>query len=159
MPKSDWGFGEAAADSTLSFEIDGKIYTRLQNYGGSIEGNTVKSEWSPCRWIKVKSEIIPTERGHIRRHTVESEIECIAYDAGYAVSNRYMENCRISSDDKSVTVENNYSVCKVISESGECRAYYATANTNLISPKTVIPAAVYKIPVGKTCFETEITEI
>ena len=159
VSKTDWGFSEAAADSALSFEIDGKIFTRLKNFQGSLDENSVKSEWSPCRWIKVKSEIIPTERGHIRRHTVESEIDCIAYDAGYAVSNLEGEDCKIDTGDGFVTVRNNFSVCTVKSNAGVCRAVFVCANTNLLSPKTVIPTAQYKIPVGTTTFETEIFEI
>lgn len=159
VSKYDWSFSEAAPDSTLAFEIDDRIYTRLINYSGSIDENSIKTEWSPCRWIRVKSEIIPTERGHIRRHTVESEIECIAYDSGYAVSNLSREGCKGEIGEGEVTVSNTHSFCTVRSKTGECKFYHTSPNTNLISPKTVIPTAVYNIKKGKTVIETEIIEI
>lgn len=159
VSKHDWSFVEAAPDSTLAFEIDDRIYTKTKCYSSSIDENSVKNEWSPCRWIRVKSEIIPTEKGHIRRHTVESEIECIAYDSGYAVSNLANEDLKTETADGELTVSNNFSLCTVKTKTGECKFFHTSPNTNLLSPKTVIPTAVYKISKGITEIETEIIEI
>lgn len=42
------------------------------------------SKWSPYRGITVETVLIPTDKGHIRRHTVSCDFDCIAYDAAFA---------------------------------------------------------------------------
>ncbi len=156
VPKSDWGFSEAAADSTLSFEIGGRIYTRVKNYGHEIKNESLVIFWSPVDGIDVKTEIIPTENGHIRNHIVKAGFDCIAYDSGFAVSALDGDNMLICESEGSIAAKNNFSSCSVCSDEGERRVFYAAPNTNLLSPKTVIPVAVYKIKKGVNKFTTKI---
>lgn len=80
-----YSFGEAALDSVLSFEINGHIFIRRTVESGYVLDGTVVSDWSPFMGIQVHSEIIPTYTGHMRKHIIKSDCECIAYDSGFAV--------------------------------------------------------------------------
>lgn len=132
-------FAEAAPDSVLAFEIDGHIFMRRTIDKGYVEDGKVVSDWSPFAGIQVHTEIVPTANGHIRKHTIESEYGCIAYDSGFAV--------RIGSGS-----------CKVYSIDGEGEAILQRVdpNTNLMNQKTDIPTVKYKIKKGKNVIETEV---
>ncbi len=79
---------QAAPDSTLAFEIDDYIFVR--RYSDSFELKEGRSicVWRPFLGIVVTTEVIPCEGGHMRKHTIDSEIPCRAYDCGYAVPER-----------------------------------------------------------------------
>lgn len=132
-------FWEAAPDSVLSFEIDGHIFVRRTIDSGYIEDNKVITHWSPFTGIQVKSEIIPTDKGHIRKHTVKSDYDCIAYDSGFAV-------------------EQNSSLCTVraVQGTGEALVLGVDPNTNLLRTKTEIPTVKYIIKKGINEIETEV---
>lgn len=131
-------FGEAAPDSVLSFEIDGHIFIRRTIDRGYLQDGKVISDWSPFRGIQVHSEIIPTDAGHTRKHVIESEYDCIAYDSGFAV-------------------EPGNTLCSVKAVSGDGTALLLRAdpNTNLIHPKTDIPTVRYTIKKGRNEIETQ----
>ena len=82
VPRSNKFFNQSGADSTLSFEIDGYIFTRRLSLKISVKENSLFSLWSPFKGIKVETTLIPIEGGHIRRHKVTSDYDCIARDAG-----------------------------------------------------------------------------
>lgn len=86
VPRSNKFFNQSGADSTLSFEIDGYIFTRRLSLKISVKENSLFSLWSPFKGIKVETTLIPIEGGHIRRHKVTSDYDCIARDAGFSVS-------------------------------------------------------------------------
>ena len=70
VPRSNKFFNQSGADSTLSFEIDGYIFTRRLSLKISVKENSLFSLWSPFKGIKVETTLIPIEGGHIRRHKV-----------------------------------------------------------------------------------------
>lgn len=157
VPRSNWHFESATPDGTLAFEIDERVYTRVRNRGFEILEDKIIIDWSPGFGIEVKTELIPTTTGHIRKHHIESVIDCVAYDSGYAVDARGKLNKK--SDQGFATAWNDKSYCSVYSESGLAEVKVVAANTNLISPKTVIPTIVYKIKTGVNELVTEIREI
>ena len=136
---SSCNFHEAAPDSVLSFEVDGHIFIRRTIDGGCVQEGKVISDWSPFKGIQVHSEIIPTDNGHIRKHTIKSDYNCIAYDSGFAVE----------IGDGSCTV-------KSVQGGGEALLLGVDPNTNLIRTKTEIPTVKYKIEQGTTEIETEV---
>ena len=137
--RSSCNFWEAAPDSVLCFELNGHIFVRRTIDSGCISDNKVISDWSPFMGIHVHSEIIPTEKGHIRKHTIKSDYDCIAYDSGFAVEQ----------GDGSCTV-------RAIQGEGEAEVRGVDPNTNLLHPKTVIPTVKYVIKKGVNEIETEV---
>ena len=132
-------FGEAAPDSVLSFEIDGHIFIRRTIDNGYVQDGRVVSNWSPFAGIQVHSEIVPTDKGHIRKHIIKSEYDCIAYDSGFA----------LEIGDISCTV-------RTMQGEGEAMTLRADPNTNLIHTKTDIPTVKSIIKKGTNEIETEV---
>lgn len=138
--RSPLSMQEAAADSVLSFEFMGHIFMRGQADYYAVTEEKVVSDWSPLPGIQVHTEIIPTEDGHRRIHSIESEYECKAYDAGFALPIEKPEGCTVRS----------------LAGDGVFQMLRPDPNTNLICSKTVIPMAVYHIKRGSSVIETEV---
>lgn len=136
VPHSNVGIDKAGTDSMLAFDVDGMILVRrdCEAYGINEDG-TVYSKWSPFRGIRVETSIIPTKNGHIRKHVVESEMECIAYDCGFATP--------------------QMPVGSVIGN-GETVEVDCEPNTNLMNPYTKMNAVRYNIQKGITEIETKV---
>ncbi|MCD7754842.1 MAG: DUF2264 domain-containing protein [Firmicutes bacterium] len=130
-------FSEAAPDSVLAFEMGGYIFVRRTIDGGRVEDGRVLSDWSPFPGIQVHSEIIPCPDGHIRRHTVQSDYDCAAYDSGFAVE-----------------IGNPSCTVQCIRGGGEAMRLRAEPNTNLLHPRTDIPTIKYTIHRGQNHLET-----
>lgn len=156
VPRSNRNLGEAAPDSMLAFEVDGYIYVRRGVAEQRIENDTVTTVWSPLSGITVRTEIIPTAQGHIRRHRIESEISCRAYDCGFAVANDCETGFEQSAEGGSACTRNCHGWCKVSGESGSGIVFRAVPNTNLMEAMTSIPAVCYEIEKGVREVETTI---
>ena len=136
VPRSNVRLGGIGADSMLVFDIDGMMAVRKECKEYSVkEDNTVFSIWSPFRGITVETTLIPTDCGHIRKHIVNSEINCVAYDCGFAVPDETGGN---------------------ILGSGELMEIVCEPNTNLLNPHTTMKAVKYEILKGKTEIETKV---
>lgn len=130
-------FYSSAPDNTLAFDIDEKIYYRGRCTEHSMSEDGVHySKWSPCRGITVETTLTPTKGGHVRRHTVECEFDCTAYDTTFSTP--------LGGGGK------------IFGEGGESIVLGAEPNTNLIFPKTEIKAVKYNFKKGKTTVETTV---
>ena len=138
--RSSQNFGEAAPDSVLSFEIDGLIFHRRQIDGYTIDEDGIYSKWSPFMGIYVETELVLTDTGHIRKHTIDSEYDCVAYDAGFA----YPIN------------ENAEDKVKCTGGAGKEMVLWVDPNTNLMCSKTKIPVVKYNIHKGRNVLETSV---
>ncbi|TAH75165.1 MAG: DUF2264 domain-containing protein [Anaerolineaceae bacterium] len=138
--RSPLNMQEAAPDSVLSFEYIGHIFMRGQADNFTVTEDKVASNWSPLPGIQVYTEIIPTKEGHRRIHIIESEYECKAYDAGFALPIDKAEGCTVRS----------------LVGDGEFKMLKPDPNTNLIYSKTLIPMVVYDIKTGRNELETEV---
>ena len=103
-----------------------------------MKENSLFSLWSPFKGIKVETTLIPIEGGHIRRHKVTSDYDCIARDAGFSVSCVDGAECTSFESNGVVTPE-------VVS---------FHPNTSLVYQKTATPFVSYKIKKGITELET-----
>ncbi|MFA9464577.1 MAG: DUF2264 domain-containing protein [Velocimicrobium sp.] len=157
VAKSNCEIHEAAPDSMLAFYINGYVYVRRICEEYSITETEVTSKWIPYPGIAVESTITPTKDGHIRNHVITSEIECEAYDCGFAVEID-VEGERLTQDDSMAQVENAYCECGVfsMSEKGCGTIIIADPNTNLLHPMTRIPAICYSIQFGRNEIITQI---
>lgn len=137
VPHSAVGIERVAPDNMLSFEIDSYIYVRRKCISYRIDENgVVYSKWSPYRGIEVETYITPLSDGHIRRHIINSSVECTAYDCAFAVPDE--KYCGITANAEIVTIN-------------------CDPNTNLLNPYTVMNAAKYVISKGENIIETKIT--
>ena len=158
VAKSAFEMHEAAPDSMLAFYINGYVYVRRICESFSVSEKNIVSVWVPYPGINVETIIIPTQKGHIRKHIIESSIECEAYDCGFAVEID-VEGEKLTKAAGMAQAENNYSLCRVTSVCGEGEGtiIIADPNTNLLHPMTRIPAVCYCIHEGKNEIITEIS--
>lgn len=157
---------ECAPDNMLAFVINEVVYVRRQCISSKIMADSVISVWSPYPGITVETTITPDEQGHVRTHRIESEIECEAFEYGYAIRRDDTENMNVTMEDTadSSKVENVNSCCcvegKVIDGAAECvggKFLYANPNTNMMYPRTAIPGVQYKINKGKQTLQSIVT--
>lgn len=154
---SRWGFSvsispyalkEAAPDSMLAFEVDGIIRMRTVSESVAVSDKAVVSVWSPCSGIRVSTRIVPSDGGHVREHTIQSDFDCVAYDCGFAVPAESLGEAE--------------GICTVCvgegSIPGELFSFRSEPNTSLIAPKTVIHSIRYGIPRGTSRIVTYVRE-
>ena len=148
---------EAAPDSMLSFVVGGRVFVRDGVEKSEVitldnGQRAVRTHWSPCSGIDVVTEVVPLANGQIRDHVIASTVDCVAYDAGFAVPGDYHWT----------TFEDTDRVCRVeaagVTE-GERVLLHPEANTNIECGKTVIPAVRYVINAGVNKLATRITVI
>ena len=112
----------------------------------------VRTCWSPCPGIDVVTEVIPLADGQLRGHVVTSAVDCVAYDAGFAVPGDYHW----------VTLDDIDDICRVDAvgpAAGERVLLHPEANTNIECGKTVIPAVKYVINAGVNKLATHVAVI
>ncbi len=126
----------ASPDSTLAFEIDERVFYRHACIEHSMnDGGVQYSKWSPYRGIMVETTLIPTDNGHIRRHTVTTEFDVVAYDTAFATP--VGGGGDIEGSGKKVIIN-----CE--------------PNSNLIYPRVEIKAIKYEFKKGVNTVETTV---
>ncbi len=159
---SDLSIQEACGDNMLVFDVGGVFCERRFNYSFSLSESGLVINWSPMRGIRVSTEltVYRTEDGttrHKRVHRVESEFDCFAYDGGFAVACRDMDECVSGAEGAEAWARNSFSECRVVSESGGAGTVAVSSpNTNLLYNKTVIPTLRYHVRRGVNVFETVV---
>jgi hypothetical protein len=154
-PRSYFHLHEAGTDSMLAFHVHNMFHVRRGCLEYSVTESEVYSRWSPAEGIEVETWLIPTDKGHIRRHTITSQLECAAYDCGFAYPDN-QENTTSLSGNGTAEITDSNGRSSVSSESGNPMVIISAPNTNLIFPTTRIPAIEYRIPVGTVTVETRI---
>ena len=139
---------QAAPDSMLAFVIDGYTFVRRHSERFQLLGDRLLSQWSPFAGITVTTELIPQGRGHIRRHTVQSNVACTAYDCGFA-GPQFCDGFATQTDGAQAEACNAAQRCVVTGQGGGAGVIVdAWPNTSLYAANTVIPAVRYEIPTG-----------
>jgi len=149
---------ENAPDSMLSFLVDGRVFVRRRCSFAHIDETGIHTIWTPCEGIEVETLITPTLKGHVRRHRVHSTVNCIAYDAGFSVS-QFVCGFSVNQTAQFIELFDGVHGCKVTCLTDNVGKSYmidADPNTNLIVKKARIPAIEYHIPIGECEFETLI---
>lgn len=147
---------QAAPDSMLAFVISGQVFVRRHSDSFEVKEDRMIATWSPFEGITVTTELIPTEQGHIRRHTIQSPFACTAYDSGFAVA-KFTPEFAAKADGCTAEAGNQTQRCTVCGKSGTAQIIECWPNTSLYAPNTVIPSVRYEIASGTTVVETEIT--
>lgn len=157
VAKSTCEVHEAAPDSMLAFYVNGYVYVRRICEEFKVSETDITSKWIPYEGITVESIIVPTRHGHIRKHMIESDRECVAYDCGFAVEIDVAGE-KLTEEASMAQVENEYCKCQVTAVQGEGKGeiIIADPNTNLLHPMTRIPAIGYQIHKGRNEIVTEV---
>ena len=156
IARSTLAINEAAPDSMLAFEIAGWIFVKRNPIKVEVTDKAVCTTWSPFAGIIVDTVIEPTDTGHIRKHVIQSEIECVVYDCGFAVDVTKEDMVSEVQMGNKAFVKNHFSKCTVSGDNGEGIIVRADANTNLMASKTKIPAIKYGIDKGTTTITTVV---
>lgn len=157
VAKSTCEITEAAADSMLAFVTDGYVYPRRICESFSVTEEEITSDWVACKGIRVTTTITPTKEGHIRKHRIVSDRDCVAYDSGFAVEID-VEGERLEAGEDRAQAANCYSSCEVrrVRGEGAGEIVQTACNTNLLHAMTRIPAIRYEIRKGENEIETEV---
>lgn len=152
---------QAAPDSMLAFVLPGPeggwVFVRRHSVSFRLLEDRMISEWIPMPGIRVKTELIPWGGGHLRRHSVESEIVCEAFDCGFAVP-KFAPGFGSCAQEHTAEAHSGSLSCRVESFSGGMGTIVnAWPNTSLYNPNTVIPAVRYAVPSGAVLLETLVT--
>lgn len=160
VAKSCYELYENCPDSMLAFWINGYVYVRRICEKSEIREDAVWSRWSPYPGITVESTVIPTPDGHRRVHRIESAIECEAYDCGFSVAANLSDSFTRLEEGSVSRVENKQMYCQVKGvEAGNGTIITADPNTNVLYPKTLLPAVRYAIRKGEQTLVTEVTAV
>ena len=149
---------EAAPDSVLSFRYLGHIFVKAAPESWEMTENGTRAVWSPLPGVQVVTELLLCKGGHLRRHTVASEIACEAFDAGFAVPDDCpgaAHSCTVAA----ARAEHPGGFCAVedLTGRGTPLVLEPMPNTSLQYPRTVIPMVQYAIYPGTTVLETKVT--
>lgn len=155
VPRSYRLLEQAGTDSMLAFYVHDMYYVRSRCLDVSITESYVYSKWSPTAGIEVETWLYPTANGHLRRHRVSSERECVAYDCGFSYP-RQMDCMDKSAAPGSAIIRDENGRSVVFSEQGEGLVITCFPNANLIYPNSCIPAIVCQIPIGIKEWETTV---
>ena len=180
VPRSYCNINDCAPDSMLAFEVQGMLYVRRRCEEYRITEKEVWTKWSPYPGIMVETKISPTVKGHIRTHRIESNIECICYDCGFAYpyepeetkllvesnvdewadwKNYVDEKTKGSMTNVMVKDAKGFSRVAFLQgqdNQGSALIINASPNTNLNFPLTRIPARVCEIKPGVVEMETYV---
>ncbi len=147
---------ENCPDSMLAFVLDGTdyVFVREASISWEIRDDCVISEWGPFPGIRVNTTITPTATGHVRRHEVESDLECTAYDCGFAVE-KFVSGFAQQTEEHTAMVCNDAGGCTVCGPGKGCLVG-ADPNTNVLYRNSEIPAIRYQIRKGHIVLETQV---
>lgn len=143
-----------APDSELVFEIGGFFFGRGVNTSEVTEGKIV-SYWSPFEGIDVTTELTVTaNKSYGLKHTITSKIACTAYACGFAIP-RDAPDYREAFNDTCANILTKIGGCEI--SGGPGLIIEASPNTNLLHPRTSIPAVKYSISAGENVISSYIT--
>ena len=157
--RSNVTLAECAPDSMLAFEAYGYFFVKdVIDPDFTVSEERLIFSWSPIKGIYVKTTIEPTKTGHIRTHEITSNVECKAYDGGFAVStdDRKPYSRTENGDTSCVENEDGYCSVRAVEGDGEGQVLIPDPNTNLMASKTSIPMAVYAIRPGVQTIRTQV---
>jgi hypothetical protein len=152
--KENNSLGNMAPDSDLVFEIGGLFFGRGVSTSEATEGKIV-SHWSPFEGIDVTTELTVIDNySYGLRHTITSKIACTAYACGFAIP-RDAPDYREAFNDTCANILTKNGGCEI--SGGPGLIIEASPNTNLLYPRTSIPAVKYSIEAGNNKISSYIT--
>ncbi len=151
VPKAQKLLKDGAFDNMLALSEDGDTFhPRYGCTDYAITQRSVTSTWKPFAGVTVQSEIIPVGEWHVRIHRIHSDRELVAAEGGYAIARDGEGTAVAEADASSAAVIAPWGVSGVRGLSGysEGVVVQPEPNTNLMTPRTLLPTMMAKLPKG-----------
>ncbi|MEG2348960.1 MAG: DUF2264 domain-containing protein [Hungatella sp.] len=155
VPRSYYLLSEAGTDSMLTIYAHGMYYVRRKCLEFQVTDTNVYAKWSPVEGVMIETWLTPTERGHRRRHVIESTMACVAYDCGFSYPNM-IDGTKIREEPGCAAIWDAQGKSTALAAGGEGMVIRCLPNLNLLYPNTYIPAIRYEIMPGKQEFMTDL---
>ncbi len=152
-------FDNAVLDNMLGFSEDGRHFrVREANDAVSLAGDVLFSRWSPYRDVSVETWIYWDQAYHVRVHCIETPRPLLTKEGGFAIS--ASPELEVE-DDVGSAVASTVNVTSALFDIGSSltrqgRCHLAGPNTNLVSPRTVVPQLSATIPSGVSSLATAV---
>lgn len=159
VSRAPYTLPQMAPDSMLCFKVGRFYYVRdTVEAGYRVGPEGIETRWSPVEGVRVRTRIEPTPTGHLRVHEIDSDVDCEAYDCGFAVNaSDFTPNSRSAEGSRSqARCGEDYCAVSSLEGDGRGEVLLPDPNTSLIFPKTVIPMAVYAIHRGHQTLRTQV---
>lgn len=161
VARSYCSIAHMAPDNMLAFYRDGYYHIRRRCDSVSIRENGIYSVWSPCRGVKVETELIPSGMGHIRQHRIISDEDITAVEGGFALPWDETEEvaCETAEQQITLTTRRGTSSLRILQGDGKGSSVFCEANVNVLYPRTVLPYFQYHISSGETVLRVYVEGI
>lgn len=140
-----------AFDSMLALSEDGDTYhPRYGCSAYSIDGDAVRSTWSPFPGVTVETAVYPIGEWHVREHTVHTDRTLYAAEGGYAIALDGQGNPEITERADCAKAVAPWGVSAVMALQGYDAGCVVgpEPNTNLMVPRTLLPTLTAKLEPG-----------
>lgn len=146
-------FESATLDSMIGFSEDGKYFRVRERTVAKIHEDKLYSVWSPWEDVSVETWLIPNGKWHIRVHHIRSARRLIATEGGFAISKTDAAGKitrQVHSNNSCVTNAEDFSGIVDLGSNRTARIIVPESNTNLMTPKTIIPQLRGTVEAGST---------
>ncbi len=153
VPKAGKLLKDGAFDSMLAVSLDGDTYhPRYGCVEYAVTADRVVSVWSPFPNVTVRTEVIPLpENWHVRVHRLTCGTDVYAAEGGFAIAREGSGEAVQTVDEKAAVVRAPWGTSAIYALSGYGQASVVTPepNTNLMSPRTLLPTLTARLPAGE----------
>lgn len=139
------GIENAGPDSTLALSEDGTHFRTRADVDSSLDDGIPHSRWQPWPDVTVETWLVPAPPWHVRVHRLETERSVRSVDGGFALDRRGSEECETTHEreEAGLAFARYPAGCSGLrdlrgSRTGELVA--PDPNTNVIAPRTTVPA-------------------
>ncbi len=152
VSKSRLKLSAGAFDSMLAVSLDGVCYhPRFGCENFHIGERSVTAVWKPLPSVTVETELIPFGVWHIRRHTIRTDTAIHIAEGGFAIAADGAGVCeQIASDTGAAALAPwGLSGIKALRGYGAAEVVGPEPNTNLLSPRTLLPTLRASLAAGE----------
>lgn len=149
VQKAAYNYYEAALDNVLAVSYDEHYYRPKYNdlsYEASDE--FVKSVWKPMEDVHISSIVVPCGAYHVRIHKIETQRSINVYEGGFSIP-RESEEKIATAEMASYSSSLGTSVIVNIKGFDKGEVVRLEPNTNLLYPRTYLPALKAKLAPGQ----------
>lgn len=146
-----WRFDHAVLDNMIGFSEDGVHFrVREGNEIALIADDVLFARWRPYADVTVNTWLYWDGDYHVRIHRIDTPRPMTMIESGFAIARGEDVKTDVTAGKAVTTTQYDTSAVfdlgSSIDRDGRC--HLAAPNTNLISPKTIVPQLTGKIPAG-----------
>lgn len=155
VPKALRGTGAGGFDNMLALSECDELYRmKSKNAEHTVTGEYIYTKWYPWKDVEIKTYIIPALPWHVRVHFISSARELDSFEGGFAYPAEGVSSVRETENGSFASFECPYGAYEsgIVNLMGERnhRLQGMEANTNLLYPRSAVPALDGKINKGAT---------